>query len=51
MVFETETLGWETKTVVSKPETTLLVTGKMVSLIKKIFCFAKTMVSGIGTMV
>ena len=51
MVFETGTLGGETKTVVSKPETILLATGKMVSLIKKIFCFAKTMVSGIGTMV
>jgi hypothetical protein len=50
MVFETETLGWETKAMVSKPETILLATGKMVSLIKKIFCFAKTMVSVIGTM-
>ena len=50
MVFETETLGWETNTMVSMPETTVLATGKMVSLIKKIFCFAKTMVSVIGTM-
>ena len=37
MVFVTRTLGSETKTVVSKPETILLATGKMVSLTKKIF--------------
>jgi len=50
IVFETMTLGSETKTVVSKPETIVLATGKMVYVIKKIFCFANTMVSGIGAM-
>ena len=37
--------------MVIKRETILLATGTMVSLIKKIFCFANTTVSGIGTMV
>jgi membrane protein insertase Oxa1/YidC/SpoIIIJ len=51
MVFVTGTLVWETKTVVSRPETILLAAGKMVSLIKKIFWLARTMVAVIGTTV
>jgi len=51
MVFETGTLGWGTNTMVPKPETIVFATGKMVSPIEKIFCFAKTMVSVIRTMV
>ena len=51
MVFVTGTFVWETKTVVSKPETILLATGKMVSLIKKILWQARTMVAVIGTTV
>jgi hypothetical protein len=51
MVFVLGTLGLETKTVVSEPETILLTTGKMISLVKKIFSLAKTMVFGIDTMV
>ena len=37
MVFVTGTLVWETKTVVSKPETILLAVGTMVLLTKNIF--------------
>ena len=51
MVFDTGTSGWETNTMVTKPVTILLATGKMVSLIKKIVCVANTMVFLIGTMV
>ncbi len=51
MVFATGTLGCETNTMVTKPETILLTTGKMVSLIKKILCVAYTMVFLGGTMV
>jgi len=51
MVFVTGTLVWETKTVVSKPETILLAAGTMVFLVKKIFSLAETMVFGIDTMV
>jgi hypothetical protein len=51
MVFITGTLVWETKTVVSKPETILLAAGTMVFLIKKIFWLARTMVAVIGTTV
>ena len=51
MVFETGTLGWETKTMVSKPETIFFATGKMVFPIKKILSFKRTMVSGTETRV
>jgi len=51
MVVVSGTLVWETKTMVSKPETVFLVTGKMVSLVKKIFSITKTMVYRIETMV
>ena len=51
MVFVSGTLGWETKTMVSKPETIFFATGKMVFLTRKIFSFEKTMVSGTGTRV
>ena len=51
MVFVTGNIWWKTKTLVSNPETLLLATGKMVSLIKKILSLAKIMVAGIGTMV
>ena len=37
--------------MVTKPETIFFVTRKMVFLVKKIFSFAKTRVSGIETMV
>jgi len=37
--------------MVSKPETIVLATGKMVSLVKKIFSLAKTMVFGVENMV
>jgi len=42
---------WETKTVVSKPETILLAPGTMVFLVKKIFSLEETTVFGIDTTV
>jgi len=43
-------LVWEMKTVVGKPETIFWLTRKMVPAERKIFSYAKTMVSGIEIM-
>jgi hypothetical protein len=51
MVFVSETLVWETESIVGKPETIFRMTGEMVSMINKTVFFAKTIVSVIGTMV
>ena len=49
MMFVTETLACETKTVVSKPGTIVLAAGTMVFPIKKIFSLEETIVFGIDT--
>ncbi len=51
MVSGLEKMVTGSPTKVSRPETTFLLTGKMVFVARKIFSFAQSMVSRIGTTV
>ena len=51
MAFVSATLAWEAMAMVSQPDARLLLTRRMISLVKNIFWFAKLMVSAIENMV